>query len=232
MSRTSRSTGRTSAPNAGGRSSGDFGASSGSPGLGRALLFGLGGSAIGIGIYLGLPVSSGVEVSLLAVMVGYAIGKTVRRGGGGLGGTGCRIIAIALTYASLGVAYLGVEILTIGPVRQVELPAGFTTADVPAMIGLAIEMPWLRIRWSPSHVLIVGFALWQGWRLNRPRRFVVDGPRQPGGVVGAGPSPRSRFGDARLKISRETRSGDVLNYPGSPSISGCDAPPGEDAPRP
>jgi hypothetical protein len=139
--------------------------------LGRATLFGLGGAIAGAVIFVGVLSSSRSDWSIVAVLVGYLVGTLVRKGAGGLGGKASQVIAVALTYGSLAITFFAITIQQAG---QVARPP---TAEVLlSMLADALEMPLIRMRSSPIQVVFVGFALWEAWRLNRPRRFVVTGP--------------------------------------------------------
>ncbi len=145
----------------------------GSARFARAAVFGLGGSIVGTALYLAFLSISSDEWSLAAVVVGYLVGKMVRKGSGGLGGTACQMLAVVLTYASLAMtSFFALLVLWRG--NQVAWP---TWWDLVSILNEAVQRPVLRMRSSPVHVVLVGFALWEAWRLNRrPRQYVVTGP--------------------------------------------------------
>jgi hypothetical protein len=46
------------------------------------------------------------------------------------------------------------------------------------LLGLALAMPFLIGFQSPLHFVIVAFALYEAWKLNRMPAFTITGPYQ------------------------------------------------------
>src|SRR5262249_17349243 len=69
--------------------------------LGRATLFGLGGAAAGWALYAIVSVATGMEFSILAIAVGWLVGRTMRIGSRGTGGRKFQIVAVLLTYGAI-----------------------------------------------------------------------------------------------------------------------------------
>ena len=49
---------------------------------------------------------TGYEIGIVAIGIGYLVGKAVRKGAGGFGGTRYQVLAVFLTYAAIALASL------------------------------------------------------------------------------------------------------------------------------
>lgn len=76
----------------------------------RALLFGLGGFAIGLVLYAGFEIATGISIGYLALAVGWIVGKAMMLGSRGVGGRRYQIAAVLLTYAAVSMASIPVAI--------------------------------------------------------------------------------------------------------------------------
>lgn len=77
-------------------------------GLGRfflAGLFGVGAAIAGAILYYGVIAITNLEIGIVAIVIGYMVGWAVRRGAAGRGGRRFQILALILTYWSVGLAY-------------------------------------------------------------------------------------------------------------------------------
>jgi hypothetical protein len=74
--------------------------------VGRAFLFGLGAAIVGGGIWYAIQESTGWQIGLIAVLVGWMIGKAVNRGSNGKGGWKYQAMAIVLTYFAVAATYV------------------------------------------------------------------------------------------------------------------------------
>lgn len=70
-----------------------------------ASLFGLGAGIVGAAIYYAVIALANLEIGIVAILIGYMVGYMVRKGAGGKGGRRFQIIALILTYWSVGLAY-------------------------------------------------------------------------------------------------------------------------------
>jgi hypothetical protein len=159
--------------------------------IARAALFGGAAAIVGSAIYLAFLWFSTYDWSLVAVLIGYMVGKMVRKGGGGLGGTVCQMLAVGLTYASLGLTYFAFALLAFWQANQSARPLALGLGDFLWMLNQAFQMPVLRMRSSPISIAIIGFALWEAWKLNRPGRLVVTGPHRFNEAIRQGGAPSS-----------------------------------------
>jgi len=71
----------------------------------RAVLFGVGAAIAGAAIYYGVIALTGLEIGIVAILIGYMVGYSVRKAAAGRGGRRFQILAVALTYWSVGLAY-------------------------------------------------------------------------------------------------------------------------------
>ena len=71
----------------------------------RAGLFGLAAAVAGAAIYYAVIAITNFEIGLVAILIGYMVGYSVRRGAGGRGGRRFQIVALLLTYWAVGLAY-------------------------------------------------------------------------------------------------------------------------------
>jgi hypothetical protein len=71
----------------------------------RGGIFGLGAAIAGAAIYYAVIATANLEIGLVAILIGYMVGYAVRKGAGGRGGRRFQIVAVVLTYWSVGLAY-------------------------------------------------------------------------------------------------------------------------------
>ena len=76
----------------------------------RAVVFGLVGFAIGLALYAGFVIATGISIGYAALAVGWMIGKAMRMGSGGLGGRRYQIVAVLLTYAAVSMSSIPISI--------------------------------------------------------------------------------------------------------------------------
>jgi hypothetical protein len=141
---------------------------SGSARAGRALVFGLAGAAVGAGIYYAVLALTGYEIGLIAIVVGYLAGKGVRIGSGGRGGAGYQAMAMLLTYAAIVSTYVP---LIVKSIEGDPLPFA-------AVVLTALAMPFLAGMQNLIGLLIIGFAVFQAWAMNKQANPVFAGPFQ------------------------------------------------------
>jgi hypothetical protein len=60
----------------------------------RAFLFGLGGFAIGLALYAGFVIATGISIGYISLAVGWIVGKAMMMGSGGVGGRRYQITAV------------------------------------------------------------------------------------------------------------------------------------------
>ena len=71
----------------------------------KAGLFGVGAAIAGAIVYYAVVAITDFEIGIVAILIGYMVGYMVRKGTGGKGGRRFQILAVLLTYWSVGLAY-------------------------------------------------------------------------------------------------------------------------------
>jgi len=140
---------------------------------------------------------------ILAVVVGLAVGTAVRKGSNGRGGWRYQALAIFLTYTAIVSSYVpfiiegmregSAEVASDSLVKAesekaavVEPPrAGAFALGIVFLLGLLYATPFLAGLQNAIGILIIGFALYEAWKLNKKAELRITGPYQ----VGAGPTP-------------------------------------------
>lgn len=72
----------------------------------RAAAYGLGAGAVGAGVWYAVRATTGYELGLIAIGVGFFVGGAVRKGSNGRGGWRYQALAMFLTYASIVSTYV------------------------------------------------------------------------------------------------------------------------------
>ena len=156
----------------------------------HAMLLGAGASVLGAiayGLWIGFTKS---EFALVTIAIGWFVGKSVRKGSGGLGGMSFGIAAVLLTYVSISMSFLVAGIVEL----MQHAPAGTGLApDVPAegpglasalisLFVMSLQFPITAAKESILSALITGFGLWQAWVMNRPVNLEITGPHALAGT--------------------------------------------------
>ncbi len=79
---------------------------SGSARFARAIGFGLLAAAAGSALYYAIVALTGYEIGLVAIAVGFLVGRAVNRGSHGRGGRSYQTLAVALTYFAIVTTYI------------------------------------------------------------------------------------------------------------------------------
>ena len=167
----------------------------------RATVFGLGAGLLGAAIWFAIRKVAGLQIGLVAVLVGYLVGKAVKNGSGNRGGRGYQVLAVALTYACIAANYMPDVYQGLMEARDQAVatdtrngtPPPRSTMPLPVKVVirlaitfvLALALPFLMATKNPIGLLIIGFALWEAWKFTARRRLAITGPYQvspgPGG---------------------------------------------------
>jgi hypothetical protein len=177
--------------------------------FGLATLFGLGAGLVGAAIYYAVIAIANLEIGIVAVLIGYIVGYAVRKGAGGHGGRRFQVLAVVLTYISIGLAYVPVVVGAMnarqtaqstatpgGPGRPAEAsvrkPAVATPPSAPGFfLGVAIlfaftaALPVLVVFGTlPSGLIsaiIIFFGMRQAWKMTAAPMLQILGPFRVGG---------------------------------------------------
>jgi len=161
---------------------------------------GIGAGVLGALLYYAVLAISGYEIGLIAIAVGLMVGHAVKWGSGGRGGRRFQILAVTLTYVAIVSTYVPFIIEGISEANS--KPAGAIAPATPgttpspvapaaeaqpmsagqAMVALGIfamfllAVPFLGGLQNAIGLLIIGFALWEAWKVNRRVVLTVSGP--------------------------------------------------------
>jgi hypothetical protein len=178
----------------------------GGSGLGRfarATLYGAVAGLLGAAIYYGVREVTNIEFGLIAIVVGWMIGKAVQKGSQGRGGWKYQLLAMFLTYSSIVLTYIPPAIQALRTsakekkAAEKEKPAepandgGNVDAKTPPtfaqfvtalalLAALAYAIPILVGLESPMGLIIIGVGLYEAWLINRRVRLDISGPHRIG----------------------------------------------------
>ncbi len=178
----------------------------GSPGKRFAKAFLLGAAAAGLGAsgYFAFVALSGMDWSLVTVLIGMFVGVAVRKGSNGRGGWRYQALAMLLTYCAIAVtdstliaremtkdlqARADSSAALVGTTggaaarsertlaKERERPGPITLVmGIAVLLGLAFAAPILTGFAAPLHLVIAGFGLYAAWKINRGTALRVTGP--------------------------------------------------------
>jgi hypothetical protein len=142
-------------------------------GLGRFLRAALAGLVVGVAgaaVWYGIRVAAEMELGLIAIAIGFAVGRAVSWGSRGKGGWLYQLLAVVLTYTAIVMNYIPdiVESMTGGK-------GGGVPEYVTAFI-LSFIVPFLAGAGNIIGLLIISFGLWRAWKLNKRVDAAMTGP--------------------------------------------------------
>lgn len=144
-----------------------------------ATAFGVVAAALGGLLWYGVGAVTGLNIGLIAVAVGFGVGFAVRKGSHNRGGPLYQALAIVLTYLGIASQYVP-EIL--GQMRaDAGIPTGLAAFLTACIVALAY--PFLFGFKNAINILIIGFALYEAWKLNRRVPLAIAGPFRVGASV-------------------------------------------------
>ena len=136
----------------------------------RAVGFGLAAAAVGAVIYALIVKLTGFEFGLMAVVLGYAVGKSVSVGSYHRGGRRYQALAMALTYIAICIEYV--------PEMLVGRPHSAYLIAVAFVISLAAPFLVLVTQGASGSIglFIIGIGLYEAWKLNKRGAREIAGP--------------------------------------------------------
>lgn len=152
----------------------------------RAALYGAGAAVAGTIIYA-LMLLTGWNLALVAILVGFMVGRAVQVGSRERGGWPYQLLAVGLTYMSIVTSFV--------PTIVSGMRRGGDMSDVPVvfqyLVGffLAIPMPFLIITTDFLTVVILAIGLYQAWKQTQRRELNLTGPYHV-----KSPAPAPAFG--------------------------------------
>jgi hypothetical protein len=170
--------------------------------LATAVIYGAGAALAGCILYAAVAVLLNLELALIAIAVGFMVGKAVRAGSKGLGGRPQQILAVLLTYFSITSSYMAVAVIAYvknpqsaqqQAMKSRNAATGGANADAPATqsekpsLGGLLFSLFLLLAAAPFYslaegvggfisLLIIFFGLQQAWRLTGRSEVLVLGP--------------------------------------------------------
>ncbi len=159
----------------------------------RLVIFG-GGAALAGSLLYAIVLAMGVQIGIVALAVGWMVGKAIRHASYGVGGRPHQILAVALTYFAISTSFLpaaffiGAKQGVQAKKRTQEGPPKVVPAEPKISIGtaaagllmLATVSPFLELASSPVGGLISLFILFIGlqraWALTAGHAILVTGP--------------------------------------------------------
>jgi hypothetical protein len=158
----------------------------------KALLFGIGAAAVSAVVWYGITELTGYQLGIIAVAVGFAVGGAVRAGAEQRGGWAYQTMAVVLTYLAIAASNVPMVLAEIGDepaaeeAREADATAGAAPSDAGraegnalllAVILLSLTIPVLQVMHGGFiGFLIVGFALYEAWKINKRQTIAFSGP--------------------------------------------------------
>lgn len=167
---------------------------SGAARLVKALVFGAGAAAVSAVVWYAIVKLTGYELGIIAIAVGFAVGAAVRIGAEQRGGWAYQAIAVLFTYLAIAASYVPLvmesfrEQVAAEAAHAVEAtgsagadaspPAIDETALLVSAILVSVQIPVLQATKGTGIIglLIVGFALYEAWKINKRQTIAFSGP--------------------------------------------------------
>lgn len=135
----------------------------------RALGAGIGAGVVGSALYYIVEKISGYQLAIIAIAVGFLVGRAVRWGTGGRGGLVYQILAVGLTYAAIAFSWLPFVLER----NQDPITIGELVPLTTFMLGLPIR---IGLESSPFSLVVIGIGLWEAWKFTAPVPLAITGP--------------------------------------------------------
>jgi MFS family permease len=151
----------------------------------RAVVFGVLAGVAGALLWLAVRKLTGYEIGLIAVVVGFAVGAAVRKGSDDRGGVAYQLLAVFITYCCIVSTY----------VPEIYAEASKEPGDVPEValmifsVIIAFIAPVLMGFQNIIGMLIIAFALWEAWKINKYKKLEFQGPFTIAGAGGGAMPP-------------------------------------------
>lgn len=137
-----------------------------------AAVYGFGAALLGGFLYWGFVKLTNVEFGLVAIAVGWLVGKAVMQGSNMRGGRRYQLLAVALTYFSITISY---GALILGQVSTTDALVGW-----PFLFLLMLASPFLTGFSNVIGWVIIAIGLFEAWKQTRAVPFSTSGPHQFG----------------------------------------------------
>jgi len=138
----------------------------------RSVGFGLAAAAAGAVVYALIVNLTGFEFGLMAVVLGYVVGKSVSVGSYHRGGRRYQALAMSLTYIAICVEYVPQILRTVEKTHSVILVAVAFVISLAAPFLILFEHGMSGI----LGLFIIGIGLYEAWNLNKRGTREIAGP--------------------------------------------------------
>ena len=154
----------------------------------RAALYGFAAALGGCLLYALVAIVLHAEIGLIAILVGWMVGKAIQHASYGRGGRPQQILAVTLTYFAITTSYIPVVLYqTAGNPHRVEQRQPATDARPRASLGstilyllvLTAIAPFLSLTsgigaWISLFIIFIGLS--RAWKLTERREIRLMGP--------------------------------------------------------
>ena len=147
-------------------------------GVGRfaqAALFGIGAGLAGGAVYAVVQGFTGYTAALITILIGWLVGKGVRKGSGNRGGVEYQILAVVITYLMISLAIMASAVIMM----MQEKHEGATLDPMRIVIFCISNAFTAPIQSATSSLfggLITIFGLMQAWRQTKAAQVSITGP--------------------------------------------------------
>jgi hypothetical protein len=141
----------------------------------KAALFGVAAAAVGSGIYYVVSLT-GYEFGLIAIVVGFLVGRAVRHGSEHRGGWPYQLLAIGLTYVSIASSFIPNILEGARDQSAGASGSGLSLFTLVFVFAIALVAPFLMGFQNILGIIIIGIGMFEAWRTNRKVPMVVTGP--------------------------------------------------------
>jgi hypothetical protein len=126
---------------------------------------------------------TGYQIGIVAIGIGYLVGKAVRKGAGGLGGRRYQYLAVFLTYSAIALASLPAIMEALRHSHASNSSAAPSQVGLIGMLSgwlfllaLAYASPFLGGVQNIMGLIIIGIGLYEAWKFTRAVPLNVLGP--------------------------------------------------------
>lgn len=139
------------------------------PNLVMASLFGMGAGLAAALIWYGIVVTTKYELGIIAILVGWLVGKAVTIGAGKKRGTQLQLLSVGITLLAMTLSeYLVVRYFVVEMLSE----EGYTNIPLFLPLGLVLELIGEGLKNNPITLLFWAIALWQAWSVPAARRLM------------------------------------------------------------
>lgn len=132
-----------------------------------ALAGALAGGAVGAAVWWGFTVLTGISFGLVAIVIGYAVGKGLLLGSGGKRSVGLQGISVAVA----AVSYFYATYLVNRSFFHRALGEEGGELHLPLAPDPALFVDVLRVGFNAFDLIFLAIVLWEAWRLPAPFRI-------------------------------------------------------------